>query len=58
MIYLTATDFSFITDQDARDYLADITEVMMRCFGITREEALGRINDSWSHVPEVVGEDD
>ena len=56
MIGISAQDFSFDTDSQARVYLREIVEVMMKSFGISREDALRRINESWSQVDEVKGE--
>ena len=58
MIRVSADDFDFDTDEDARDYLQSIVEAMMRKFGIPRDEAIARINSEWSHVSKVVGEED
>ncbi len=57
-IPVTASDFRFATDEESVAYLRDIVETMMRSFGITREEAIGRINQSWADVPAVAGEDE
>ena len=57
-IPVTGSDFRFVTDDESVAYLREIVEAMMRSFGITREEAIGRINESWAHVPVVAGEDE
>lgn len=56
MIPVAPSDFCFATDEESLDYLRNIVEEMMRRFGITREECIGRINQSWSHWPSVTGE--
>lgn len=58
MIPVTSADFTFATDDESLAYLRNIVEEMMRRFGITPAESIGRINRAWSHVPAVVGEDE
>jgi hypothetical protein len=52
------SDFRFETDEQSVEYLRKAVEAMMKSFGVTREEAIGRINQEWSHVGAVVGEFD
>src|ERR1700737_1101037 len=58
MIPVTASDFVFETDQESLEYLRLIIESMMRTFGTTPAECIGRMNQSWSHVPAVKGKFD
>ena len=57
-IPVSPSDFRFETDEQSVEYLRQAVEAMMKSFGITREEAIGRINQEWSHVRGVVGEFD
>ena len=58
MLHVSTSDFRFDTDAEALDYLRGVIETMMTSFGITREEALGRINVVWSPVGAVTGPED
>jgi hypothetical protein len=49
--------FRFPTDSQSRDYLELIVEAMKELFGISDEEAVGRINRMWGAI-EFVGPDD
>lgn len=41
----------------ARKFVEEIVEQMLFLFPITREEAIGRINETWQHVS-YLGDDD
>lgn len=58
MIPIRADEFRFTTDDESLSYFVAIVERMMLLSGFSREECIGRINEGWSHVPAVVGEDD
>jgi hypothetical protein len=53
-IPVSPSDFRFETDEQSVAYLRQVVEAMMKLFGIAREEAIGRINQEWSHVRAVV----
>ncbi len=56
MIPVAPSEFGFASDDESLVYLRCIIEEMMRRFGITREECIGRINQAWSHWPSVTGD--
>jgi hypothetical protein len=58
MIAIGASDFAFETDPESLEYLRLVVESMMRLFGITSAECIGRINQRWAHVSAVKGEFD
>ncbi len=49
--------FDFITDAETQEYCESTVRAMMKLFGITEDEAVGRINQRWSGVT-MVGADD
>ncbi|MGG1163487.1 hypothetical protein [Brevibacillus laterosporus] len=42
--------FDFVTDKDANEYCQKIIKKMSECFGITEEEAIGRVNKKWKGI--------
>jgi hypothetical protein len=44
--------WKFITDTHSDDFCRGIAAEMMRLFGITEAEAIGRINQGWGHLGE------
>ena len=46
--------FEFRTTEEAFDFCKEIAECMIKDFGISQEEAIGRINQAWrnSHFDE------
>ncbi|WP_432776584.1 hypothetical protein AAFJ72_07105 [Brevibacillus gelatini] len=48
-------NFKFKIDEKGRGFCNDIVNVMVDNFQITKEEAVGRINEHWSNT-EIVGE--
>jgi len=48
--------FTIVTDEQSRKYLLRIAEEMVNFFGITEEEAIGRINRYWDNQ-EIMGDD-
>lgn len=57
MIKINKKDLNFRTDKESLQYFIEIVEIMMKRFGLPKQEAIGRINKSWNHVEEVVGDD-
>jgi hypothetical protein len=51
------TIFVFETDAEARAFCLEICEVMVKLFGISRDEAVGRMNEFWGHRDAIVGQD-
>lgn len=49
--------FRFITDAKSEAYLLNIAHEMMREFGISEDEAIGRINKGFPDLETLVGED-
>lgn len=49
--------FIFKTDKESYEYCVSIIDKMVELFGITKEEALGRMNKTWGNL-ELVGDDD
>jgi hypothetical protein len=41
----------------ARDFIEEIVTNMLVLFPITRDEAVGRVNETWQHI-EYIGDDD
>ena len=58
VIAIQPADLPFRTDREALDYLREIVECMMTNFGITAQEAIGRIAKAWSNLDSIVGHDD
>jgi hypothetical protein len=48
--------FVFKTDNEAEEFCMSIVDEMKKLFNITEEEAIGRINDFWSHLEGFQGE--
>lgn len=49
--------YTFQTDEQSREFCEGILQEMVRRFGVSETEALGRINRAWSGL-EIVGDDD
>lgn len=58
MIKVENSDFKFETDEESITYLVEIIEIMMTRFGITSAESKGRINNSFSHLSTIIGEEE
>lgn len=48
--------FEFITDDQSEEFCNEIAEKMIELFGISKDEAIGRINSLWRGL-EIVGLD-
>jgi hypothetical protein len=53
MSKLTSTDFRFLTDKEALEYLQNIVEDMVQLFSVKSEDCIECINQAWSHEPMV-----
>jgi hypothetical protein len=49
--------FRFETDAESNQYFIDIYEKMIKLFGISYDEAIGRINQHFRHVDKFVGDE-
>jgi hypothetical protein len=49
-------EFKFPLDKESYRYCLEIVDEMIRQFGISKEEAIGRINHEWSGA-EFIGDD-
>ena len=49
-------DFAFFTDSRSRHFCESIASEMSALFGISAEEAVGRINRAWSGLS-IIGDD-
>jgi hypothetical protein len=47
-------DFKFITDESSNQFCLEIAEYMVHNFEIRLDEAIGRINEKWGHLPSIV----
>ena len=47
--------FQFETDDEAYQFCVEIADLMVSLFGITTEEAVGRINRDWKDKP-IIGD--
>jgi hypothetical protein len=50
-------EFVFKTDENARDFCLEIASIMMSEFKIKHDEAIGRINSHWGHLPSIIDRD-
>ncbi len=52
---ILSNKLTFVVDAQGEEYCAEIASEMVSLFGVTEEEAFGRINDFFKHQ-EIVGE--
>jgi hypothetical protein len=50
------TEFDFQTDDEGREFCELIIQEMISRFNISKEEAVGRLNDTWKGL--TIGKDD
>ena len=49
-------NFEFVTDEESEEFCIEIAKKMIELFGISMDEAMGRINRCWEGL-EIVGDD-